>query len=177
MTNHEPRPVLTPAIVEQMKRQVNPDTGKRYTQSDIAKRWAVSRQRVSQVKYMTDSYSQTPRERAMEAFPWHVPTEFQRASPDKRLRDHGEFQATGGKNMEQWKLDRLRSFLKMLRDEGLVVEFDPTIAPYEGMSTGGWVYRDRKDSDGDLIIRVNEYTELTELGRRIWVFPHEGRWP
>jgi hypothetical protein len=53
-----------------------------------------------------------------------------------------------------------------------VLEFDPNIPPIPGVSNkGGWAFRERKPEDGDLLIRVNEFTNLTEEGKLIWRFP------
>jgi hypothetical protein len=80
--------------------------------------------------------------------------------------------ATNGVGMSDDKLSRLRAFYDKLRDENLVVEFDPEIPPDPGVSNqGGWAFRKRGKADGDLLIRVNEYTHLTEEGKTIWGFP------
>lgn len=72
--------------------------------------------------------------------------------------------------MDKTTLGRLRGFYAKLRDH--VLEFDPNIPPEPGVSKhGGWAFRPRRPEDGDLLIRVNEYTELTEEGKMIWRFP------
>jgi len=68
------------------------------------------------------------------------------------------------------KLSRLRTFYAKLRDN--VVEFDPVLPPEPGFANrGGFALRVRVDADGDLLIRVNEHTNLTEKGRTIWRLP------
>jgi Fe2+ or Zn2+ uptake regulation protein len=52
-----------------------------------------------------------------------------------------------------------------------VVEFDPALPPCEDASVGGFAYRDRLESDGDLLIRVNEHTHLSDEGRKVWSMP------
>jgi hypothetical protein len=81
--------------------------------------------------------------------------------------------------MSEDKLTRLRAFVKMLRDENLVVEFDPDLPPEDGVSgtAGGWAYRKRRKRDGDLLVRVNEHTHLTDEGRTIWRLPPDGTEP
>jgi hypothetical protein len=87
------------------------------------------------------------------------------------MRDHAEYMATGGKGMSIHKVRRLQTFYRKL-DEGLVVEFNPDLPPEPGVaSTGGWAYRKRQTSDGDLIIRVNEHTTLTDEGKLLWRMP------
>jgi hypothetical protein len=114
----------------------------------------------------------TPREVVLQSFPFQVPVEMGQTSPYRRLRDHGEYMATGGVGMSEDKLKRLRAFYRKLRNEEMVVEYDPTIPPIPGVSSkGGWAYRDRLSEDGDLLSRVNDYTNLTEEGQRIWRFP------
>jgi hypothetical protein len=160
MAKHE----LSLALIESLK-------NKGYSQSDIARMYGVSRQAVSWHKVNYGGH-RTPREMVMDHFPWIVPAELCQTSPYKRIRDHGEYVATGGVGMAQYKLDRLRWFYRKLRDENVVVEYDPTLPPIEGVSNkGGFAYRPRRKSDGDLLIRVNEYTDLTEQGRLIWRFP------
>jgi hypothetical protein len=88
------------------------------------------------------------------------------------MRDHGEYAATGGKGMSKDKLDRLRSFYRKLRTENLVLEFDPSIEPIPGVSSrGGFAFRERTEADGDLLIRVNGHTFMTDEARMIWRLP------
>lgn len=153
---------LTIAAIESLK-------NRGYSQSDIARMFGVSRQAVSWHKRHYGGRL-TPREMVLQHFPWAVPVDMGQCSAFRRLRDHGEYVATGGVGMSEDKLSRLRSFYEKLRDQ--VVEFDPEIPPEDGVSVaGGFAFRKRRKSDGDLLIRVNEHTFLTPQGRRIWRFP------
>lgn len=157
---------LSLADIEHWKR-------KGYSQSEIAEMYGVTRQWVSLIVHKYGG-SRTPRQIVLDAWPYRVPTELCHAMPYKRLRDHAEYVETGGKKMSEDKLKRLRGFYERLRAENAVVEFDPAIPPIPGVSSvGGWALRDRQPSDGDLLIRVNEYTNLTEDGRMIWRFPRK----
>ncbi|EFV12962.1 hypothetical protein HMPREF9336_02219 [Segniliparus rugosus ATCC BAA-974] len=74
--------------------------------------------------------------------------------------------------MREDKLSRLRGFYRRLNS--LVVEYDPNILPIPGVSTnGGWAYRSRETSDSNLLIRINDYTKLTEEGFNIWRLPDQ----
>lgn len=155
---------LTIGIIEALKNQG-------LNQSEIAKLFNVSKQAVSYHK-RTYNGSRTPREEVLDCFPWTLNEEQSQAAPVRRLRDHGEYIATGGRGMTEYKLERLRSWYQKLRDEDVVLEFDPDIPPTPGVAkTGGFAYRPRKRSDADLLIRVNDYTTLTLEGRMIWRFP------
>jgi hypothetical protein len=155
---------LSLSIIEDLK-------NKGFSQSDIARMYGVTRQHVSWIKH-TYGGRLTPREKALKHFPFKVPTDQTNASPYKRLRDHAEFVATSGIGMSADKLKRLRTFYRNLRENDLVVEFDPNIPPEPGASiTGGWAYRHRTPEDGDLLVRVNEHTTLTGDGRSIWRLP------
>jgi hypothetical protein len=157
---------LSLAIVEALK-------NKGYNQSQIAEMYGVTRQYVSWIKNYYGG-TRTPREEVLDHFPFQVPARLQHTSPFRRLRDHGEYVATGGDGMAEDKLRRLESFWKKLRDENLVVEYDPSLPPIKGVSNkGGWAFRQRESGDDDLIIRVNEFTDLTEKGRMIWRLPPE----
>lgn len=159
---------LSLAVVEDLK-------SKGFSQSQIAEKYGVTRQYISWiVRYYGGRL--TPRQAVLAHFPFVVSSEMGQTAPYKRLRDHGEYYATDGVGMSEDKLSRLRGFYSKLRDENLVLEFDPDIPPIEGVSPcGGWAYRTRIDADGDRLIRVNEYTHLTDGGRKIWQFP--GREP
>jgi hypothetical protein len=53
----------------------------------------------------------------------------------------------------------------------LVIEFDPSLPPSEGVRVGGFAYRQRVQADADLLIRVNSHTTLTDEGRELWRMP------
>ena len=157
-------PELTLSIIEELKSQG-------YSQSDIARMFGKTRQAVSWHK-QTYGGRLTPREEIARHFPWKVPYEQNQTSPYRRMRDHGEYAATGGKGMSKDKLDRLRSFYRKLRTENLVLEFDPSIEPIPGVSSrGGFAFRERTGADGDLLIRVNGHTFMTDEARMIWRLP------
>jgi hypothetical protein len=157
------KPDLTLAVIEDLKRQG-------YTQTAIADMFGVTRQAVSWHKHNYNG-SRTPREEALKHFPWTVHVPQTQAAPYRYMRDHAEYMATGGKGMSIHKVRRLQTFYRKL-DEGLVVEFNPDLPPEPGVaSTGGWAYRKRQTSDGDLIIRVNEHTTLTDEGKLLWRMP------
>jgi len=152
------------SVIEDLRR-------KGYNQTEIAEMHGVTRQAVSWHKQQYGGHL-TPRQVVNKAWPWKTTNEHGKSTLYQRMRDHGEYMATGGKDMSDNKLGRLRSFYQMLRDDNVVVEFDPTLPPEPGVSPyGGFALRKRKKSDADMLIRVNEYTELTEQGEMIWRFP------
>lgn len=155
---------LTPQIIQEEKL-------KGLSQVQIANKYSVSEAYVSMLKTDLEGFIRTTRERVMDHFPWRVPAGFQGASINRRMRDHAEYMATGGYGMSADKLRRLRSFYRHLEDNGLVVEFHPDIPPSEGVVTGGFAFRNRMTSDGRLIIRVNEHTQLTPPGHSLWTLP------
>lgn len=160
----EPLRKLSLATIEDLK-------GKGWSQSRIAEAYGVTRQYISWIKH-TYGGRLTPKEIMLQNFPWKVPAEMCQASPYRRMRDHAEYLATGGEGMAETKLKRLRSFYRKLADENVVVEFDPNIPPEPGTaSRGGFAYRKKEPRDGDLMIRANEYTNITEEGRMIWRIP------
>lgn len=158
-------PYLTLSQIEDLKRQG-------FTQSEIGEMFNLTRQAISWIK-CTYGGSLTPREQMRGKFPWAITGDFKKAAPSQRLRDHAEFMATGGKGMPEYKLKNLRGFYKKLRDKNVVVEYDPSIPPSPGIKPGGWAYRERVPTDEDLIIRVNEYSTLSDDDKWIWEFPPE----
>lgn len=59
-------------------------------------------------------------------------------------------------------LFRLETIYHKLESENLAIEHDPV---------SGFNYRERFDSDGDLIIRPNEHANLTDISRMVWRLP------
>jgi hypothetical protein len=69
---------------------------------------------------------------------------------------------TWGMGMSQDSRDRLRSLYRRLREDDVVVEFDPSFPSTPGLALdGGFALRPRTKADGKLLIRVNEHTRLT----------------
>jgi len=169
MSGNEERP--TPAIIQALL-----NVGVR--QAGIARMFGVSRQAIFDTCKRYGLYRQTRQELLDEFWPWDVPAGMTNQSPYKRLRDHGEYTLTNGKGvdgkgMTEDVLSRLRSFYRDLRVNNLIIEFDPSIPPQPGFANrGGFIYRKRRKSDNDLLIRVNEYTkDLPEERMRVWKFP------
>ena len=163
-TRYVGRQPLVFGVIEELRR-------KGYNQSQIAEMHGVTRQAVSWQKHQYGGFL-TTREIVRRAWPWQTTNRHGKSPAYQRLRDHGEFMRRGSfKEMSFEKERRLRNWWKHLRDEDLVVEFDPSIEPYEGMGGGGFRYVKRKSTDGDLLIRVNEHTNLTDEGELIWCWP------
>ena len=160
------RSPLVFSVIEELRR-------KGYNQTQIAEMHGVTRQAVSWQK-VTYGGAVSTRQIVNEAWPWHTTHAHSRSKCFQRMRDHGEFMATGGRGMTDDKLNRLYAWWRQLRDLDVVLEFDPDLPPEKGISpNGGFAYRKRKKSDEDLLIRVNEYTDLSEEGRMIWCWPPE----
>lgn len=114
----------------------------------------------------------TPRETVRLHFPWDVPTPLQINPAYHLIRTHGDYMATAGTGMDATTVTQLRDFHRRLQDENLVVEYDPNIDAHDGIDNyAGFAYRTRTGDDGDLIIRVNGFTVLTDEGELIWCFP------
>lgn len=144
-----------------------------FNQTEIADMHGVSRQAVSWHKITYGGVKST-RQIVNKAWPWETTAQHGQAAPFQRLRDHGEFIASDGRGMSEFKLKRHAAWLKMMRDNDYVLEFDPNIPPTPGVSpAGGFAYRKRDPQvDGfDLLIRVNEFTTLTPEGRGLWSYP------
>lgn len=157
-------PKLSLSIIEDLK-------GKGYSQADIARMYGVTRQYVTWIKNYYGG-RKTPKELVLEHFPWKVSASQSQTSPYRRMRDHAEYVATGGVGMTDDALKRLETFYQKLKEGDFVLEFDPDLPPEPGVSSrGGWAFRKRQESDGDLMIRVNEHTTLTDQGRIYWRIP------
>lgn len=155
---------LTIGLIEELRR-------KGYNQTEIAEMHGVTRQAVSWHKVVYGG-EMTPRQVVNKQWPWKTSKAHGASTAYQRLRDHGEFIATGGKGMSHDKLVRLTKWYQHLRESDLVLEFDPDLPPEPGLApNGGFAYRKRLPSDNNLLIRVNDHTNLTPEGRVIWRFP------
>ncbi|RJQ79947.1 XRE family transcriptional regulator [Pseudonocardiaceae bacterium YIM PH 21723] len=146
------------------------NTKENLTLTEIGARYGISPQAVSKIK--SKGKLKTPREVAMENFPWPgMDPKFKRSVPYQRITDHLEYVVTGGTGMSKAKLTELRRWYKQFGKYNHVLVYDPTIPPRQGMQSGGWGLEPRVESDADLLIRENEYTTLSDAGREIWRIP------
>ncbi|WP_165960630.1 helix-turn-helix domain-containing protein [Actinocrispum wychmicini] len=141
------------------------------TQTQIAIEHNISKQTVSALAKDAPNRVKTPRQAVQENFPWpDMASQFKETSHYRQVVLHGEYIATGGEGMSRDKLARVVSFYKRLRDDNVVIVFDPEIPPSSNKA-GGWGYLPREEGDADLILRVNRYTVMTDEGREIWRMP------
>lgn len=153
------------SVIEDLRR-------KGFNQSEIAEMHGVTRQAVSWHK-QTYGGRLTPRQVVNQAWPWKTTNLHGKSKAYQRLRDHGEFIANGDfRGMSEDKIRRLKAWWKYLRYNDVVLEFDPAIPPTPGVAPyGGFRYVQRNDADENLLIRVNEHTDLTDEGEVIWCWP------
>lgn len=159
------RTPLLPSVIEDLRKRG-------FNQSEIADMHGVTPQAVSWQKLTYGGFL-TTRQIVHKAWPWVTTNLHGKSTAYQRLRDHGEFMRAGGfGTMSADKQRRLKAWWRLLRDQDVVVEFDPEIPPIPGVSPhGGFRYAARSPEDGDLLIRVNDHTELTRDGKKLW------RWP
>jgi hypothetical protein len=153
--------VISLADIEALNNQGHND-------SQIAEMHDVTRQYISWIKRQYGR--RTKRQLVLEPnYFWQVPTKMNDAAPNRMLRDHGHWVAGNGDGLSADRIRRLRGFWRKLRTEDVVVEFHPDIPPNPGVANkGGFAYRPRTAADGNLMIRVNDWTTMTDDARRIW---------
>ncbi|MFI5776986.1 XRE family transcriptional regulator [Nocardia sp. NPDC051570] len=123
-------------------------------------------------------YEPTPAEAVVIHYPWDVAAQFAAAEPNQRMLDHARLLGHGDEGLTGEVKKRLSAWYLRLRDDNLVIEYNPHFPPEPGVSdTGGWAYRHREEQDADLLIRKNGWTRLTEEGQTIWALPDEDLWP
>ncbi|MCX8557902.1 MULTISPECIES: hypothetical protein [Mycobacteriaceae] len=145
---------------------------KGFNQTEIANLHGVSRQAVSWHK-TTYGGQKSTRQIVNQAWPWETTSSHSKSVAYQRLRDHGQFIAAGAREMSDFKRGRHAAWVKMMRENDFVLEFDPNIPPTPRIAPGGgFAYRKRDPRlDGfELLIRVNEFTNLTPEGRRLWSY-------
>lgn len=167
MDGRHKRLECTPEVVRQLLAQG-------LNQSTVAVRLGVTRQRISQIvnQHNLETARSSRLRLRRDPWPWDVPASQQFSPMSKMLRDHIEYVQKGGEGLSPERLQRLRTLYRNLLQNNLVIEHDPSLPPIEDNKHGGWAYRDRLPSDGDLIIRVNDVTrDLTEKEKVLWKLP------
>lgn len=101
----------------------------------------------------------TPLEIVRASFPFDVQPDHQADSFHYALHEHGDYIATGGRSWDDDRRRGLRTFYAMLRQEHLVITYDPR---------QGWGYAERQSEDEDMIVRIDDITDEQEI---IWRFP------
>jgi hypothetical protein len=95
--------------------------------------------------------------------------------PYRRLADHAEYMATGGRGMSHDQLYRLSTWYRRMTTHVLV--YDPSIPPGDGFRYGGWSYERREDRDGTAMIRVNEWISYDDRALEVFRVPAQELWP
>ncbi|WP_367137949.1 hypothetical protein [Saccharothrix sp. HUAS TT1] len=142
------------------------------TQAQIARLFGYTRARINQV-WTEAGLPKPPKQVVREEFPWEIDQRFKSSALHKRLSDHAEYYATNGEGMSEDKLKRLLSFYGKLKSRNAVVEYSPDVEPNPDSGMGGFRLVPRRPEDGDLIVRVNEISKITDEGRRIFSMPGE----
>lgn len=99
-----------------------------------------------------------PLEIVRASFPFDVQPEHQADAFHYALHEHGDYVATGGRTWPEDRRRGLRAFHAMLRQENLVITYDPH---------KGWGHEQRLPHDDDRIVRIEAPTREQKL---IWRF-------
>jgi hypothetical protein len=143
---------------------------KGWTNAEIAREKGVTRQAVTKLLRGHGIYARERSKVTREHFPWVITDEHSRTSAVRRLRDHAAVFLSGRDAINPTDLKRLSSWYVLM--ENHVLMFDPHLPPVPGeFPYGGFALKDRTPDDGNLLIRVNEYTKLTDEGKIIWARP------
>ncbi|QGJ90972.1 immunity repressor [Mycobacterium phage BiancaTri92] len=173
VTKATSRQPLTLSTIEDLRR-------KGYNYQQIGDMHGVTRQAVDwQVRTYGGRLDTRQQVKALWPFETHKPHDKSKAF--QRLRDHGEYmRQLSFKGFSEEKKKRLISWWRMLRNDNVVLEFDPSIEPYPGMVGGGFRYVPREERDDDQLIRVNEHVRpevldedgsLDSKAELIWTWP------
>lgn len=154
---------------------------KGFSYSEIGKMYGITRQGVSwKINHSggkPPEKEETRSDRARKALPWKIVGPQLKADPIRQLRLHLEYADTQGQGMPEGELRRLRSLYDRLTNFSVVVRYDPSIPPMPGRKYGGFEYAPREDRDGDLILRIDEHTQIPEEDRAKWSLPPRESWP
>ena len=149
-----------------------------FTQAEVARLHGVSRQTINKKLRHEDHGEpyETPYRgliRLLNNTITGIELKHKESSGYKRLTNHLEFVATEGRHMSKAKLKALGHWYKNLIDTNTVLMFDPTIPPRPYSKNGGWEYVPRQEKDKDLLIRVNQYVDMTPEAKEVLRMPKE----
>lgn len=161
-------PVLTYSDIKDLKAQG-------HNQTEIATMYGVTRAYVSKIVRSNEPKVPTPRERAIsEGYPWKVQPEHFATNLYRVTRNHLDYVVNGPEGLTEHNLDRLRGFYRSLEDFDSVVGYSPDVPPSPSNPLGGFFFfAPREESDGDLIIRVNDHTNIDNKNLKLWRMPDE----
>ncbi|GAB3912622.1 helix-turn-helix domain-containing protein [Kibdelosporangium lantanae] len=149
---------------------------KGFTQTQIAIEHNVSKQTVSVLAKAVPNRARSPREAIRDNFPWpDMAPGFKKAAIYEHVSEYLKWMELGTEKLTERQRKRLRAWLDTLQELNQVVVFDPTILPTVHSRYGGWQYAPRTESDGDLLIRVNEHVVFKnpEEAEEIWRMPED----
>jgi hypothetical protein len=115
----------------------------------IAERFGVGEQAV--YRAMDRMNATTPRPDYSDLIPWRISTMHQKAMPLRHLRAMARKER--GLSVDEGDERRLSAWLDMLRENDLVVCYDPEYPSNEASPKGGFYYEKRKPSDEDYLVR------------------------
>lgn len=166
------QPTLTFEGIRTLLNRVNPATGTWWTEAEIARAHGLTRQAVSKMLHSGDD-EPSLRKLVTDALPWRGLTAKQNQTETCRnMRLHLRYRLNDPRDrVSTAQLRRLYGFYHKLYYGDLVVKFDPT----DPDTTEGFSLVPRNADDGKLMVRVNEYTTLTEHGKRLLRIPSV--WP
>lgn len=145
--------------------------------AEIGSVFGRTRQAVYDTLVRTGGAPETPLHRAKNAIPWEIHGKMANAAPYQNILRHLEAVQGGLERMSKEKRRKLRGFYRTLSEHDVVVRFDPDLPPLPGQVYGGFEYVPRKESDGNLIVRIDKNTKLPRKGRELWAIPAEEDWP
>lgn len=138
----------------------------------IAKEFGVSRNAIYKIIDAGDRKDLLPQNLKtdlMRLAPWKdVEEEHMKMAQRQYVAHHIEYMLTQGQGMAKYKLGRLRHFYSELGTDR-VLTYNRNAPRNEWSSAGGWVYQDREEADGDLIVRTDD--PLSEEQKKIFVRP------
>jgi predicted transcriptional regulator len=149
-----------------------------FTRVEVAKILGITRSGVNWYLLNTgDKPLEYTVERVKRMLPWSISGETVQAIPYRQVLLHLEYSETHGKGMSKEKLRKLKAFYERLTRFSTVVRYDPDIPPLPGNRFGSFEYVPRVESDGDLIIRVDNNTKIPADNRMRWSLPAREDWP
>src|SRR5690606_41783183 len=101
---------VTPEVINTWKRRKNPETGRNYTQAEIARMYGVTPAYITWVKKAYGGVIKSTSEMFDETWPWDVPRRFHLASSYLPIRDNLRFMESGGRSRNVVQLQLLKPF-------------------------------------------------------------------
>lgn len=139
------------------------------TQTELAREYGVTRQYIH--KLAKQAGHEPLRTIVTENFPWPIKPEFTKNNLYQALRVVGLWNLDTD-SVSLGTVKKVIGVLRKVHHFGSVIDYDPGHPAIPGLiTTPGFAYVPRTESDKGFIVKIKPETRITPIGRKLWRMP------